>query len=117
MALDLAQFFAASKMLTDPHAGWETREATDRLVWVGTLDVDYVTVEGALLRFDLPRSLEERDITIQLEHKAIASHTKHISRIDWRPIHEHDNKRRGPEEFRLRKISASHVHTFEHNWK
>jgi hypothetical protein len=39
-----------------------------------------------------------------------------IDRIDWRPWHTHENKWRGPSEFRGVKITGTHRHSFDLNW-
>lgn len=40
-----------------------------------------------------------------------------MCRIEWRPLKPHDNKGLGPEEFRMRKITESHIHPFDLNWE
>lgn len=39
-----------------------------------------------------------------------------LERIDWRPVHSHNNKGQGPAELRYTIQRTAHAHSFEMNW-
>lgn len=91
-------------------------EDENRFGFVTPLDVQGVTVEGLQLRANALREIPERNVVFQLElhqsgHRAIA-----LSRICWNPLTAHNNKKKGPKEFRNKLIFGSHSHEFDLNF-
>jgi hypothetical protein len=39
-----------------------------------------------------------------------------LARVDWRPLHSHNNHGAGPAEWRFKIMSGSHHHAFALNW-
>lgn len=60
--------------------------------------------------------MKEEAVTVQLEYEQEGRRDKAIDRINWRPIHTHNNGNKGPKEHRLREMEGSHHHSFALNW-
>ena len=115
MAVDLPTLFAANKEL--PLAPtWRERDP-DRLTLVVPLDIGQVTIEGFRLRMTAMKSLSEEAVTIQLEYNEPTRRSAPMARIDWKPLHRHNNKGHGPTELQNIIQSGSHNHGFDLNWR
>lgn len=96
-------------------SGWVGDE-TGRQRLILNLEIDGVIVEGLTLRMTSNRTMPDRKVTVQIEHKPPGSIVVPLCRLEWRPIRSHRNYQRGPKEFRLQEIEGTHLHSFESNW-
>lgn len=103
MSEELRNLFFAEKMLSgelqwvDGH-----RDASQMLVC--PLEIDGVTVEGLRLRASVLKFLPDQELCIQMEFHGRRQKFEPMCRFEWRPLSPHDNKGRGPAEFKFRKI-------------
>jgi hypothetical protein len=113
MKFNYPSLMASSKTVS-LSSGWtEDEEGRERLV--AAIEIDSVTVEGLSLRLTARRSMADRKVMAQLEHRN-GGITEPLSRIDWRPLRPHRNFGRGPKELRFQEIPGSHLHSFDLNW-
>lgn len=106
-------FTAAKNLPLVP--GWEADES-GKLSFCAPLDLEWVTYEGLFLRASAMQVLPERDVTFQLEHRPAGERDGQLARMDWRPVHEHNNKGRGPPEYRFKVQLDTHYHRFDLNY-
>lgn len=114
MTIILPEIFERKKSLAAP-PGW-VPDGPGRLKLLSPLDIDQVTIAGLQLRGRTRQSRADEEVMFQLEYHPVGSRVCQLARIDWRPIHTHDNGNRGPDEWRLVNISESHYHSFNLNW-
>ena len=100
MSEELRNLFFAEKMLSgelqwvDGH-----RDASQMLVC--PLEIDGVTVEGLRLRASVLKFLPDQELCIQMEFHGRRQKFEPMCRFEWRPLSPHDNKGRGPAEFKF----------------
>jgi hypothetical protein len=115
MQLTVSELVAAEKTIPAP-LRW-AKSGERYLEVVSTLDVDGVTVQGLQLRILAWRQYPDEAVCIQLLYAWPRAKYRPIWRIEWRPFSGHNNRNKGPPEFRLREIKGSHQHTFRLNWR
>ncbi len=93
-------------------------EDSNGRLWIAVpLEIDSITVESLFLRARVLKDAPDEDVFFQLEFDHDQNRRdKAISRIDWRPLHSHDNKGCGPQEWRFQAQKQSHFHKFDLNW-
>lgn len=109
---DFPDLMAAGKLLTFTPTWYE---AGEMLKFQVTLDIQGVTAP-LQLRGRTRKESPNRDVMLQIEHLPVIGKAQPLGRIDWRPDHQHDNKGRGPVEYRYQLITSSHHHQFSLNW-
>jgi hypothetical protein len=116
--MDLPDIFAAEKTMVAV-GSWVERDPHrrgDLLTYVSALEIDGVSIPGLRVRATCFRSLPDEAVSIQLEYHRPRQHGGALSRIEWNPLKPHNNKGRGPPEFRFVEITQSHIHPFDLNW-
>jgi hypothetical protein len=113
--LDVHAVINSDKRLSGP-SQWV--EDADKKLWLtAPLEIGGVTVEGLILRARAPKDRPDEDMLFQLEFEHDKSRRdKAIERIDWLPMHTHDNKGCGPQALRFATQRGSHYHKFGLNW-
>lgn len=96
-------------------AGWISDEQGRQRLNL-SLEVDGVTIEGLSLRMTSNRTMPDRKVMCQIEHRLSPNLVEPLARIEWRPLRPHRNYQRGPVEYRLIDIPGSHNHSFDLNW-
>ncbi len=91
-------------------------EINRSLVWLSPLDIDGVTIAGLQLRMTAKLHLPDESVMAQLEYHPPKGKPQQLVRAEWRPLSPHNNKNRGPEEWRMREFRRTHVHRFSDNW-
>jgi hypothetical protein len=114
MASELKSLVEADKSIPVLR-GWTT---TDRhyLSLVSPLDIDGVTIEGLQIRLGAHELSPNEAIRAQLEFHPPKGRCEPLCRLEWRPLTTHNNKGRGPPEFRFKPFRQTHVHPFDLNW-
>lgn len=120
MTLDLdhlEQVLRAPKTLTFVPSAWtpSSHRNSTKLEMVVSLDIDGVTQEGLALRATAIAELPDRQLTIQLEHEPPGRKRTPLHRLDWKPLHTHNNKRLGPSHLRFVQQNGTHLHDFFEN--
>ena len=106
--LDVPSIRKAEKLLTSPPKWIDGSD--DRLWLTAALDIDGVTVEHLFLRARAFRNRPDEDVLFQLEYAHdLKRRDTAIDRIDWRPIHTHNNKEQGPPLYRSIEQRLSHL--------
>ncbi|MCC6480047.1 MAG: hypothetical protein IT552_12670 [Sphingomonadaceae bacterium] len=110
----LHELVTAEKLIAAP-TDWVRRGR--RLEVLLPLEIDEVIEEGLLFRATALERMPEREMMFQLEYHGvrIPGGSGPLTRFEWnsRP---HNNKGKGPIEFRFMDLVPSHVHLFEDNW-
>lgn len=114
MAVELRSLVEAEKEI--PGARSWIATARDYLSWISPLDIDGVTIEGIQVRVVVHEQLPNEAVRAQLEFRAPKGKTEPLVRIEWRPLSHHNNKGRGPKEWRFKPFRQTHVHRFDLNW-
>ena len=114
MQLGLDEIHAANKALSV--AGQWVEAANQRLYFVVPLEIDEATLEGLVLRGRAVKDRPDEEVMFQLEFPQPSRRDRGIDRIDWRPLHTHNNLGRGPDELRFMPQVNSHHHAFDLNW-
>ena len=114
----LREIYQAPKRLgVWPNPVW-VESHNGRLNMVVTLEnMLGVTVEGMLLRGRAIKDRPDEEVMLQLEcpHDYSREHNA-IERIDWNPLHNHNNGGNGPEDLRFLLQKYTHRHSFDLNW-
>src|SRR5258708_30487364 len=116
MERDLPTYLRAIKTLA---RAVEWVEAENGKLWLAVpLDIDGATIEGLQLRGRAIKDLPNEEVTLLLECSDPIRRDRAMDRIDWRPLHTHNNRGKGPQELRHMMIKAgiSHRHSFDLNW-
>lgn len=98
--------------------GWEENE-NGVLTLVVPLEIGGVTVSGLVLRGKTLAARPDQDVMFQIEclhGDRGGRRDRALARIDWRPLHSHNNRGRGPEEWRFFEQIGTHHHAFGLNW-
>ena len=114
MSDELRDPFFAEKRLSG-ELQWVDGHREGTFVLVCPLEIEGVTMEGLRLRASALKFLPDEELCIQMEFHGRRQKFEPMCRFEWRPLSPHDNKGRGPAEFRFRKIRGSHTHPFEMN--
>lgn len=115
MADTLHDLVAAEKLIAAP-ADWTKKGR--RLELKLPLEIQGVIEEGLFFRGCALEHLPDREVMFQLEYHGvrIPGGTGPLMRMEWNSLRPHNNKGRGPLEFRFLDQHPSHVHSFEDNW-
>lgn len=113
MSLDLPTLFASGKALF-ADLNWVIGPETDS--FEAPLEIDGLAREGARLRGTVYKVAARRAVMLQVEFNAAAHKIGALDRIDWNPIHTHNNKGKGPPHLQFMKQHGSHHHLFELNY-
>ena len=91
-------------------------EQEDQFTFTVALDIDGITQMGLRLRGKCSRDFPDKNITFQIEY-IFRGRVKPapVTRIDWRPLHPHQNRNIGPAQWRLQSFHCSHIHPFSEN--
>jgi hypothetical protein len=111
---DHSTLYVADKRLPTA-VGWIERES-DYLELVSTVEIHHVAVQGLRLRLTARRSMPDEAVTCQLEYHERRKLGGAFSRVDWKPIHRHPNKRIGPPVLWNVWFNGTHHHEFHINW-
>jgi hypothetical protein len=79
-------------------------------------DLSGATIDGARVRLKAIDDLPEQAVMVQLEYPQSDRRDHAIDRINWKPIHDHCNQGKGPEEYRFIPFEGTHRHAFDLNW-
>ena len=113
MVLDLPRLFRSPKKLVSDLMWVETE---NELSFLAPVEVDGITMEGIRLRGTAYPSVPQRSVMLQIECHSARYKVGPLDRMDWNPLHEHNNKRKGPPELIFLRQRVSHHHTFDWNW-
>jgi len=108
----LLELFEAQKTIVGKPR-WDIRDS----MWFClscSLDIDGVTIEGLELKGGASQSLPDRAVRFHLQYAPSNKPCIGLARAEWRPTKTHTNRNFEPLPFA--RISASHIHRFEHNW-
>lgn len=113
MGVDLREYFEAEKLLSR-RPNWIQNNNLLRLSC--PLDIDGVTIAGLEFCGYATNDLPEEDVVFQLQFKPAKGKSFPFCRIEWRPISDHNNNGKGPEELKFLKFKATHIHPFAVNY-
>lgn len=113
MPVDVPELFASSKALISTLA-WVS--GPERNSFEAPLEIDGVALAGARLRGTVYTSAPQRAVMLQLECHGASNKIGPLDRIDWNPIHTHNNQGKGPPDLRFVRQAGSHHHQFDLNW-
>ena len=88
----------------------------DYLSWTRSLDIDDVTIAGLQIRVEAHNDHPDEFVRAQLEYQPPNGKREPLVRVEWRPLTQHNNKGKGPAEWRFKPFRSTHVHRFEMNW-
>ena len=114
MGMGPADLLAAEKRIR-PLPAWRPVEDSGKIRWKAPLMIGGAVVEGLTLHARCIASEPGHDVSFVLEQALAGQSSVRIDRIDWKPIHEHNNKGIGPEELRFITIKDSHRHNYHEN--
>jgi hypothetical protein len=114
MTEPLLTIFAETKTIP-VMAEWVVGDA-GALTWLAPLAVGGATVSGLRLRVRAMKHEPQAAVTAQLEYIP-AGKGGSLDRIDWRPVHRHNNKGIGPDQYKFITQNGSHHHQFALNVK
>jgi hypothetical protein len=109
---ELHDFLSAPKSLAAP-IRW-TVDHPD-LIFVVTLDIEGVTEPGFHLRGRGTLALPDQDISLQLVRTTLGRKGQNFERLDWRPIHDHRNRRHPDPDLSFCHLTGSHHHRLADN--
>ena len=103
----------AEKTLSTPIA-W-VRDDQGDFRFTRPLDIDGITQEGLFLFGRAVSILPDRDVTLGLRWADARARGGPFDRLDWKPIHIHNNKGLGPPALRHVLIEGTHRHPLADN--
>lgn len=111
------QFYHAEKSFPSHEFDWRLAPHEKSLRIVSPLEVDGVIQEGFRFHGKTLIDTPDRNVTFVLSYTDARSSDKGvtIAKAEWEPISSHNNKGLGPQEFRHRIQTCSHVHCFDDN--
>jgi len=111
----LHDLVTAEKAIVSP-VDWGKKER--RLELKLALAIDGLTEEGLFFRACVLEHLPDAEVMFQLEYHGlrIPGGTGPLCRVEWNPLRPHNNRGRGPKEWRFAEQAGSHYHSFEDNW-
>lgn len=115
-APDVQALFGAPKTFAiDPvwHVDEHNRE---RFILSVPLCIDYVVEEGLFLDAHCPVAMPDTDVTFNLSFKPAYGYSGALSRLDWNPLHTHDNKGLVKGEWKWKRMYETHFHPFADNY-
>lgn len=112
VAVALAAFLAAEKAPSGPIAWWQDGR---NLRFAVALEIEGVTEAGMVLFGRASLTLPERDVTLGLRWDDPAGQGGNFDRLDWRPLHAHNNKGLGPPEHRFTLCEGTNHHKLADN--
>ena len=111
-----AEAIAGNEKVYVPGPSWVEGD-NGYLSLVAPLEIEGVTIEGLVLRATAYKDLPDEAVMFQVEFPHDRNRRDNaIQRIDWRPLHIHNNHGKGPPQYRLQLINGTHHHSFELNW-
>lgn len=114
MTMGLPEIFRAEKALSS-QPDWLEAE-NKKLHFLVPLEIGGVTVEGLSLRGRTLKDRPDEEVMFQMEAWQPKRRDHAIARLDWRPLHVHNNQGRGPTQLRFSRIAGTHHHSFDLNW-
>lgn len=115
MPFDPVAFFNDPNKQLVGGAAWEAVGQELRLI--AFIDVGGVTSSDVVLRGVAELYHADGRVLLQIERTEGAGNMRPLSRIEWRPVRGHTNKRLGPNKrLHYKQINGSHVHGFAMNW-
>ena len=117
MSGDLERFWKADKELSIS-PDWKRRGTDEYVRLVSPLDIEGITEQGLRFTGSVHMYTPDRWVTFQMEYESL-KFPKGVPfvRFEWRPKSPHNNKGLGPEEYRFKSISQTHLHPFDLNWR
>lgn len=111
----LRDLIGAEKLIAEP-TDWGISNRC--LVLKLPLDIDGVIEEQFFFRATAIAHLPDQNVTFQLEYHGvrIPGGTGPLCRLEWNPRKAHNNKGKGPDEYRFMDQTGTHFHSFEDNW-
>jgi hypothetical protein len=114
--LDHLQTLWLQEKRLDGFGGWEEQNRNRPVLsFLEPVLIDWTVVQGLFLRGQTPLTTSDRNVTFVLEYHTTENGVLALSRVDWRPPGEHNNKGRGPTDLQFTRISGSHLHPFDLN--
>jgi hypothetical protein len=114
MEMGLDQVYAVDKSLSKE--GQWIEGDSQRLNLTLALEIDGIVIEGLVIRGRTLKDRPDEEVMFQLEYPQPLRRERGLERIDWRPLHTHNNQGRGPMELRFLQQTSSHRHAFDLNW-
>jgi hypothetical protein len=108
----LKTFLAADKTLS---AAVQWTDTEGDLRFAATLEIRGITQEALQLFGRAAASKPDAAVTLGLRWTEAPGRYSHFDRLDWRPVHDHNNKGIGPVALRFRLIGGTHHHRLAHN--
>lgn len=112
MLAALTAFLAADKALSAP-IHWTDTDGDLR--FTATLEIGGITEQALLLFGRATASIVDAAVTLGLRWTGAPGRYSHFDRLDWRPVHVHNNKGIGPADLRFRLIEGTHHHRLGQN--
>jgi hypothetical protein len=112
MSMGLAELLEAEKRIR-PVPTWRSDNGAIR--WKAPLIIGGAVVEGFTLHARCLASEAGRDVSFTLDRSVTGQPSVRIDRVDWRPIHRHNNNGIGPDHLRFKIIEESHRHNYYEN--
>ena len=84
--------------------------------WQSPLDLDGVTVAGLQVRLGANILHPNEEVRVQLEYHPAGGRCQPLARLEWKPLSGHNNKNKGPDEWKFKPFKQTHIHAFEDNW-
>lgn len=115
MPFDPVAFFADPNKQLVAGAAWQV--TGQELSVIAFIDVGGVISSDVQLRGTAERYYADARVLLQIERTEGQGDLRPLSRIEWRPLRGHTNKRHGTNKrLHLKQIRGSHVHGFKMNW-
>ena len=90
---------------------------TVKLEILFALDRNGVTEAGMALRLTALADLPDCGVMAQLEYEPPGRKRTPVQRLDWRPLHNHNNNGHGPNTLKFFLQTGTHLHDFQENKK
>ncbi|WP_451982869.1 hypothetical protein [Azospirillum endophyticum] len=108
---------APKTIVVEPVWVTQARRGKTKIQFTAALDVADATQGGFELIGRATIEIADEDLTFQLQYNdPKARRVTPLTRIDWRPRHEHNNKGVGPSELRWLPLNECHSHDFADNF-
>ena len=115
MLFDPVAFFANPNKRLVEGAIWEV--VGQELKLNAFIDVEGVTSPDAVLRGIAELYYPDARVLLQVERIEGPGNLRPLSRIEWRPVRGHTNKKLGPnKKLHFKQIKSTHCHGFSMNW-
>lgn len=112
---DIVELVEAEKSL-GARPKWDNQSDPRYAVFTHPLTFGGITIGGFQLRMKVSKRWVDRDAMMQLEFAPAGKRTEEkLWRLDWKPLHTHDNKG-NPKELAFATLIDSHQHSFADNF-